>query len=172
MEIGTDRLLLREMTAADYPALYAVLADSDITRHYPYTFDADRVRRWIDVNLDRYQTFGFGLWAVTLRETGEMIGDCGLTIQRIYGRFCPEIGYHIAHAHQRQGYAAEAARAVRDWTFTHTPFQRVYSYMTADNEPSRKTAMAAGLSFVETYTEDGETHAVYALTRRDWCAMQ
>ncbi len=41
MEIGTDRLLLREMTAADYPALYAVLADSDITRHYPYTFDAD-----------------------------------------------------------------------------------------------------------------------------------
>ena len=53
MEIGTDRLLLREMTVADYPALYAVLADSDITRHYPYTFDADRVRRWIDVNLDR-----------------------------------------------------------------------------------------------------------------------
>ena len=101
-----------------------------------------------------------------------MIGDCGLTIQRIHGRFCPEIGYHIARAHQRQGYAAEAARAVRDWTFTHTPFQRVYSYMTADNEPSRKTAMAAGLSFVETYTEDGETHAVYALTRRDWCAMQ
>lgn len=172
MEILTDRLLLREMTAADYPALYTVLADSDIMRHYPYTFDEARVRRWIDVNLDRYRTFGFGLWAVTLRENGEMIGNCGLTIQRIHGRFCPEIGYHIARAHQRQGYAAEAARAVRDWTFTNTPFGAVYSYMTADNEPSRRTAMAVGLRFVEEYTEDGETNAVYALTRQEWCVPE
>lgn len=170
MEILTERLLLREMTAADYPALYTVLADSDIMRHYPYTFDEARVRRWIDVNLDRYRTFGFGLWAVTLRETGEMIGDCGLTIQRIHGRFCPEIGYHIARAYQGQGYATESARAVRDWTFANTPFGAVYSYMTADNEPSRRTAMAVGMRFVEEYTEDGETNAVYALTRTEWVA--
>ena len=35
----TKRLFLREMVPEDHAALYAVLADSDIMRHYPYTFD-------------------------------------------------------------------------------------------------------------------------------------
>ena len=61
------------MTAADYEALYAVLADSDIMQHYPYTFDEARVRGWIDRNIERYSVFGFGLWAVCLHENGEMI---------------------------------------------------------------------------------------------------
>ena len=80
MRIETERLYLREMTAADYEALYAVLADSDIMQHYPYTFDEARVRGWIDRNIERYSVFVFGLWAVCLHENGEMIGDCGLTM--------------------------------------------------------------------------------------------
>ena len=46
MKIETERLVLREMRAEDYDALYAVLADSDIMQHYPYTFDEARVRDW------------------------------------------------------------------------------------------------------------------------------
>ena len=95
MRIETERLYLREMTAADYEALYAVLADSDIMQHYPYTFDEARVRGWIDRNIERYSVFGFGLWAVCLHENGEMIGDCGLTMQLINGQIKPEIGCHI-----------------------------------------------------------------------------
>ena len=77
MKIETERLVFREMTPDDYNALYAVLADSDIMEHYPYTFDESRVQNWIARNMERYQTDGFGLWAVALKETGEMIGDCG-----------------------------------------------------------------------------------------------
>ena len=98
------------MTAEDFDALYAVLADSDIMRHYPYTFDKARVCGWIDKNIERYRVFGFGLWAVCLKKTGEMIGDCGLTMQNINGTILPEIGYHIAKLHQKNGYATEAAR--------------------------------------------------------------
>lgn len=94
MVIETERLLLREMTETDYDALYRVLADSDIMQHYPYTFDEARVRGWISRNIERYSIFGFGLWAVCLKETGEMIGDCGLTMQMINGQIKPEIGYH------------------------------------------------------------------------------
>ena len=46
--IETTRLLLREMGPEDFDALYAVLADSDIMQHYPYTFDEARVRNWIN----------------------------------------------------------------------------------------------------------------------------
>ena len=103
-------MLLRELAPEDFDALYAVLAGSDIMQHYPYTFDEARVQNWIRKNMERYRVFGFGLWAVCLKGTGEMIGDCGLTIQNINGSILPEIGYHIAKAHQRRGYAAEAAQ--------------------------------------------------------------
>lgn len=83
MILETERLFLRELTPGDYDALYAVLADSDIMQHDPYTFDEARVRNWILKNMERYRVFGFGLWAVCLKETGEMIGDCGLTMQNI-----------------------------------------------------------------------------------------
>ena len=66
MILETDRLILREMDQNDYEALYAVLADSDIMQHYSYTFDETRVRNWIARNMERYQTDGFGLWAVVL----------------------------------------------------------------------------------------------------------
>lgn len=133
MQLETERLVLRELTSLDFDALYAVLGDSDIMQHYPYTFDETRVRRWIQKNQERYHVFGFGLWAVVLKETGELIGDCGLTMQNVDGVILPEIGYHIAKAHQRRGYAREAARACRDWAFQSTPFQMLFSYMKQSN---------------------------------------
>ena len=57
---------------------------------------------------------GFGLWAVCLKETGEMIGDCGLTMQFINHTIKPEIGYHIRKDYQRNGYAKEAAIVMRE----------------------------------------------------------
>ena len=64
MVMETERLLLREMTDDDFQALYKVLADSDIMQRYPYAFDENRVRNWIERNIERYRVFGFGLWAV------------------------------------------------------------------------------------------------------------
>ena len=167
--ITTERLFLREMTEGDFDALYRVLADPAIMRHYPYAFDEARVRGGIDRNIARYEIFGFGLWAVCLRGTGEMIGDCGLTMQTIDGQIRPEIGYHIRADMQRNGYAAEAARAVRDWAFRSTPFRVIYSYMKSTNIPSRRTAEAYGCRFVREYPDEPNgVSAFYAITRKQW----
>ena len=169
MKMETRRLFLREMTIDDFEALYAVLADSDIMQHYPYTFDEMRVRNWISKNIERYRVFGFGLWAVCLKENGEMIGDCGLSMQSINGTILPEIGYHIAKANQHQGYATEAAQAVRDWTFEHTPFGMIYSYMKNTNTPSSATARANGMKKIDEFTDDeGGQTVVYRITRAEW----
>ena len=169
MVIETERLLLREMTEDDFPALYKVLADSDTMKYYPYVFDENRVRNWILRNIERYRVFGFGLWAVCLKATGEMIGDCGLTMQLIGGEIKPEIGYHIRGDEQRKGYAKEAAIAVRDWTFNNTPFNVVYSYMKYTNEPSYKTAISYGCRQVDEYKDDeNEITKVFAITREEW----
>ncbi len=167
--LETERLILREMNAEDYDALYKVLSDSDIMKHYPYTFDEKRVRGWIERNIERTRIFGFGLWAVCLKESGEMIGDCGLTMQNIGGVIRPEIGYHIRADQQRKGYAKEAARAVRDWTFANTPFGEIYSYMKYTNTPSAKTAMSYGCRQVDEYPdEENERTIVFRITKEEW----
>ena len=173
MILTTERLILREMTYDDFDALRKVLADSAIMQHYPYAFDDTRIKGWIVRNIDRYRIFGFGLWAVCLRETGEMIGDCGLTMQLIGDQIKPEIGYHIRADHQRKGYAAEAAKAVRDWAFENTPFNILYSYMKHTNIPSCKTAMAYGCRQVEEFPDEvNEITKVYALTREEWLKLR
>jgi len=166
MRIETDRLILRELAESDYDDLYRVLTDSDIMRHYPYTFDEKRVRGWIEKNIERYRTFGFGLFAVCIKDTGEMIGDCGLTMQNIDGTIKPEIGYHIRKDMQRKGYAKEAAGAVRDWAFNNTPFGELYSYMKKDNLPSAATAKSIGMKHVKDYIDsENEYASVYQIVK-------
>ena len=169
MVIETERLYLREMTENDFEALHKVLADSDTMQHYPYEFDENRVRNWIARNTERYRIFGFGLWAVCLKETGEVIGDCGLTMQLIGGEIKPEIGYHIRADKQRNGFAKEASIAVRDWTFNNTPFNVIYSYMKHTNEPSAKTAVAYGCKLTDEFNDDvNEITKVFAISRDEW----
>lgn len=169
MIIETERLFLREMTNKDFDSLYVVLSDSDIMQHYPYTFDEERVSNWINKNIERYKMYGFGLWAVCLKETGEMIGDCGLTIQNIDGKQLPEIGYHINKKYWRNGYASEAAVAVRNWTFTNLDYNVIYSYMKYRNVGSYKTAIANGMKKVKEYEDTkNEITYVYAITRQEW----
>ncbi len=168
-EILTERLVLRELTEGDFAALYKVLGDPEVMAHYPCAFDEARVRDWITRNMQRYETEGFGLWAVCLRDTGELIGDCGLTMQRIGREIKPEIGYHIRKDMQRKGYAKEAACAVRDWAFQNTPFQTLYSYMKYTNLPSMKTAMAYGCQPVAEYPEEANgITKVFAITKTQW----
>ena len=167
--LETERLFLREMDMNDYDALYSVLADHENMRYYPYTFDGARVRDWIERNMNRYRKDGFGLWAVCLKETGEMIGDCGVTLQNINGELLPEIGYHIRHDCQRKGYAKEVAKNVRDWAFRNMDAPALYSYCKYTNEPSIRTAESIGMRFDFEYPDEinGKTH-VSVITREEW----
>ena len=152
--IETQRLLLREYTMDDFDALYEIMSDPETMQHYPAPFDKARTRRWIEWNLENYAKYGFGLWAVVLKETGEFIGDCGITIQNIDGESLPEIGYHIHKKYWRRGFAKEAAKAVRDWAFENTEYPSFYSYCKYTNEASYKTAEAIGMHFDKEYHDD------------------
>lgn len=169
MHIETPRLILRDMTEADHDALHAILTDAETMRYYPKPYDDAGVRRWLDWTFGNYEKHGFGLWAVTLKATGEFIGDCGITLQPIHGQWLPEIGYHINKRYWRQGYATEAAAACIDAAFERFGFPAVYSYMNAENEPSWRTAMKNGMTFAEEYDDpEGMRLRVYCLERENW----
>ena len=171
--IETERLLLRAYTMDDFNALYEIMSDPETMQHYPAPFDEERTRRWIAWNLENYAQYGFGLWAVVLKESGTFIGDCGITIQNIDGEMLPEIGYHIHKNYWRRGFAKEAARAVRDWVFTNTDYDAIYSYMKYTNVGSYSTALANGMKKVKEYPDPKNTISyAYAITREEWEKMR
>ena len=169
MHLKTKRLILRDMMEEDFPALFAIFSDPDTMQHYPRPFDEQPVRNWITRNQQRYRTDGFGLWTVVLRETGEIIGDCGISMQNIHGKILPEIGYHISRNHQRRGYASEAAEACMDFLFEKTDYPAVYSYMKYTNAPSYGVAMKNGMRFIEEFDDPVNVRTrVYGITREEW----
>lgn len=172
MTIETQRLILRNYTLDDFDALYEIMSDAETMQHYPAPFDQARTRGWIEWNLDNYKKYGWGLWAVVLKESGEFIGDCGITLQNIDSEELPEIGYHINKKYWRQGFAKEAARAVRDWVFENTKYDAIYSYMKYTNIGSYSTAIANGMKKVKEYPDPkNEISYAYAITREEWNSL-
>ena len=66
----TERLILREYVKSDLDGLYAILSDAENMRYYPAPYDEQGTRRWLDWCTDCYQKYGFGLFAIELKETG------------------------------------------------------------------------------------------------------
>ncbi len=167
--IETERLVLREYKPDNFDALYEIVSAPETMQHYPAPFDEEKTRDWINWNLDNYKRYGFGLWAVTLKENGQFIGDCGITIQLIDGEHLPEIGYHINKKYWRRGYGSEATRTARDWAFRNTEYNAIYSYMKYTNVGSYSTAIANGMKKVKEYPDEkNEISYAYSITRDEW----
>ena len=167
--LETERLILREYTEDDFDELYKLLSDPITMKHYPKPYDENGTRRWLSWSFDNYKKYGFGLWAAQIKETGEFIGDCGITMQNIDGEILPEIGYHVYRDYQGRGYGKEAARGVRDWFFLNTDYDAVYSYMKYTNVPSYSTAASIGMTRVKEYPDPEDTLLyVYRITRNEW----
>ncbi|MGA9983809.1 MAG: GNAT family N-acetyltransferase [Acidobacteriaceae bacterium] len=164
--LETSRLLLREMTPHDAPALHAVLGDEETIRWYPHPYSPAEVEEWIARQVARYPS-GAGLLGLTLRDTGQLIGDCGLVWQEIDGPAELEIGYHVHPHHRNQGIATEAARAVRDYAFSTLGCDHVVSIIRPENLASRRVAEKNGLTVDRTVFWRGYDHCIYRLAKAD-----
>jgi RimJ/RimL family protein N-acetyltransferase len=169
--LETNRLFLRELVFEDSVELSKILSDNESMKYYPRAFSKDEVRKWIEWNIDNYQKFGHGLWAVILKDSNVFLGDCGITIQDIEGNKLPELGYHIRTEYQNKGYATEVAKACMDYAFNSLNIDKLYTYTKIDNIPSRKVAEKNGMLFLKEFTKEvnGEIviEALYYIDRQN-----
>ena len=176
MLLRTTRLELREMTEEDLPALRSILQDAETMAAYEGAFDEQMVQDWLARMRRRYRDDGFGMWAVILRETGEMIGQCGITRQHILEQDVLEVGYLFNRAHWHRGYATEAARACRDRAFEVLGADRVYAQIRDTNVASMNVAIRLGMTvrgrFVKHYRGVDMPHLAFAIDREDRRASQ
>ena len=172
MVIETKRLILREYTYSDFDGLRNIIGDAETMKFYACPYDENGVKRWLDWCINSYRENGFGLWAIELKESGEFIGDCGISLQNIDGEILPEIGYHINKKYWLNGYAKEAAGAARDWLFENTEYESAYSYMNRENVASYSTASSIGMTKIKEYNDGEEDLVVYSISRQDWTKMK
>ena len=148
--IETNRLIIREMKQSDYAALCRIMCDEDVMHAaYGSAFNQAEVQGWLNRHLERYIKFGFGLWAVILKETNEMIGQCGLTWQRWREKEVLEIGYLFQKAYWHNGYATEAAIACKEYAFSVLNASVVYSIIRDTHTASQKVALRNGMKIID-----------------------
>lgn len=153
MILETERLYLREMNQADFGPLCKILQDEEAMYAYEGAFSDEEVQEWLDRQTARYQKWNFGLWAVVLKETDEMIGQCGLTMQPWKDREVLEIGYLFARDFWHRGYAAEAAGACKKYAFETLKAEEVCSIIRDTNIASQKVAVRNGMEMADTWTK-------------------
>lgn len=153
MVLETNRLLLREMTLSDMGALSSILQDEKVMYAYNGAFSDEETLIWMQKQLQRYKDYGFGLWGVFLKDTDEMIGQCGITMQEYKATQVPEIGYLLAHDYWHKGYAIEAAMACREYGFNTLNFNALYSIIRDTNIASQNVALRNGMTIIDTITK-------------------
>ena len=114
---------------------------------------------WIEWNLRNYTEHGFGLWVVETH-AGDFVGDCGLTMQEVEGEWLVEAGWHVSRPLRRQGYAAEAAGAVR-LAATEAGVEHLIAIIRPDNVASRGVARRIGLALEREVHKAGGPALVY-----------
>ncbi len=153
MLLETERLYFREMEQADFDALCQILQDEETMYAYEGAFSDAEVQEWLDRQISRYQKWGFGLWAVVLKETDTLIGQCGLTMQPWKDQEVLEIGYLFQRAYWHQGYATEAAKACKNYAFEVLGAEEVCSIIRDTNAASQNVALRNGMAVEDSWTK-------------------
>lgn len=153
MKLETERLYMREMNQGDFDSLCKILQDEETMYAYEGAFSEDEVQEWLDRQICRYQKWNFGLWAVILKESDEMIGQCGLTMQPWRDGEVLEIGYLFEKAYWHNGYATEAAEACKKYAFEILEADEVCSIIRNTNIASQNVAIRNGMIRTDKWTK-------------------
>lgn len=153
MIFETERLYLREMNQSDFKALSKILQDEETMYAYEGAFNDEEVQEWLDRQISRYHKWDFGLWAVVLKETDEMIGQCGLTMQLWKDKEVLEIGYLFQRKYWHRGYATEAAKACKKYAFEVLDANEVCSIIRDTNVASQNVAVRNNMVVVDRWTK-------------------
>lgn len=167
--IETPRLILREVVDEDEEAFAAMLADPEVMRWIGAGGVRDRAaaQQTIAGQREAYRERGYGEWATVMRGSGEPIGLCGLIYwPDVDGVEEVEIAYLLARRAWGQGFATEAASAIRDWATRELGRERLVSLIYHDNVASIAVARKVGMTWEKDVALGEKTVALYSLFLR------
>lgn len=163
--LETPRLVLRRWRLGDVAEAAKIYAKPEIMDgNIPGgTWTAERTARVIERMRDLDAEMGFGFYPVILRETGALIGHCGLGPLERSGEI--EVAYVLDSSHWGQGYASEASRAVVSHGFESAGIERIVAVAFPHNERSFAVMRRIGMTLVGPARHFGSTVIKYEIRR-------
>jgi RimJ/RimL family protein N-acetyltransferase len=175
-ELRTERLLLRHWTEADKEPFAAMNSDPAVMEHFPAAMTREESDAFVDRIGAQLAEWGFGLWALEVRDTGRFIGFTGLSRPSFEAHFTPavEVGWRLSKDAWGNGYATEAARAALAYGFGPAGLDEIVSFTATTNLPSQRVMQRIGMTHDESDDFDHprvpaghrlQRHVLYRITR-------
>lgn len=167
--IETDRIFLRPFCIKDIEPFAKICANPNVMRYIgdgkPVSLDiiSEKIPEWIEL----YEKQKYGLMALVLKETNELIGFCGFIHQIVDGDEYIELGYRLDEAYWGKGVATEAALAVRDYAFNVLEIPLLISIIHHHNDASKRVAKKVGMKLMKQTNFKNVLVDVFCLKRED-----
>ena len=167
MKVETERLILREMIVEDAPDMFEMDADPEV---YKYTGDIipksleetkERIRNYPD-----YKKYGYGRWASELKETGEIIGWCGLKYIEDLDEV--DLGYRWKPKYWNKGYATEASLACLDYGFNRLNLDQIIAQALEENTASIRVMEKIGMTYWKQLNTEEDPGLFYRILKSDY----
>ena len=142
-EKQTKRLFIRPIDPVDATTWCDYFRENDGLKYVGIadTENAEEcAKQWVERQLWRYRTKQYGLLALVEKDSNALVGQCGLLLQQVDGKFEIEIGYHVLPKFWGNGFATEAALLFRDYAFENKLRDSLISIIHVENIRSQRVA--------------------------------
>jgi len=164
LNLETPRLRLRLMQSSDIDELINIFGDPKVMASFNTDpFERTQMQQWIDGNLEHQDLHGYGLFSVILKSDGILIGDCGLEHMTVDKKPVTELGYDFRSDYWNQGFATEAAIAVRDFAFSSLHLHSLISLIRIGNNASKRVSEKVGMHLANEMIRNGITYWKYVI---------
>ena len=166
--LETERLLLRRQWASDIAILTDLWADPKVTRYLGGPRDRDWLQSVFEETAQNPYAEQYDLWPVVEKETGQVVGHCGLLDKEVDGRTEIELTYILSPSVWGKGYATEIGQAIKQLAFEKMGMKRLIALIEPQNEPSERVAIRLGMRLEKEIVRPGGTlRKVYVIEAED-----
>ena len=149
-----DRIILRKMDRSFADDMFEYASNPAVTKYL--TWDVHPNRRfsynYLGYVNSRYRTGEFFDWAITMRDSGKMIGTCGFT-RFNFSSYSAEIGFVLNPKYWGYSIAPEASRRVIRFGFDTLELHRIEARYMENNIQSRRVMEKSGMTFEGIYRD-------------------
>ncbi len=169
----SKRLSYRKVRQSDYQFWLPFFSDPQTSKHWtmPEASAEAQCTDWYQYQFYRYEQGLGGMNALIEKNTGQLVGHCGLLVQTVDGQSELEVGYSLLPAFWGKGYATEAAQTCRDHAFTHGLTESLISIISLTNTPSERVARANGMQVIKQTVYHDNPVNIFSIDRADWMAL-
>lgn len=146
--LETERLILRPFVGGDAPLVQKLAGEEEIARNtlaMPFPYLEGMAEAWIGTHINDYNEGKSVIWAITLKETEQLIGAIGLSLQLQY--LLAEMGYWIGKEFWNKGYCTEAVETVLDFSLKQTKLHKISASHFGNNPASGRVMEKAGMKY-------------------------